>query len=48
MLHLCDKLGWELPKLPSANGAQLDVPRANMRKRSSEAFAKEPKRVGNR
>jgi len=46
--HLCQKLGWDLPDVPSfANGSQSDAPRPNIRKRPSDAFVKEPKRVGN-
>ena len=44
--HLCEELGWDLPELPLAR--QLDAPRPNLRKRSSDAFVREPRRVGNR
>ena len=45
--HLSLKLGWELPELP-ARAPQLDAPRPNLRKRASDAFVSEPRRVANR
>ena len=48
--HLCRKLGWDLPELPSANGtSNLDAVHTRPRKRLSEEIdLREPKRVGNR
>jgi len=47
--HLCRKLGWDLPDLPSeASPRHLRVPDRNSRKRlSEEVESKEPRRVGN-
>ncbi|TCD71785.1 NAD-dependent histone deacetylase sir2 [Steccherinum ochraceum] len=47
--HLCRKLGWDLPELPSANGASnLEAVHPRPRKRlSEEVDVREPKRVGN-
>ncbi|GJE91264.1 SIR2-domain-containing protein [Phanerochaete sordida] len=44
--YLAQKLGWDLPDVPPpANGAQLDAPRPNFRKRPSDALLREPRRV---
>ncbi|THH27751.1 hypothetical protein EUX98_g6443 [Antrodiella citrinella] len=47
--YLCRKLGWDLPDLPSKNGAShLDAVHPRPRKRLSEEIdIREPKRVGN-
>ncbi|KAI1793493.1 SIR2-domain-containing protein [Ganoderma leucocontextum] len=58
VLHLCHKLGWDLPERPPAStpmsGAgtrgisnRLDAPRPNLKKRPSAEFEIEPRRVGN-
>ncbi|KAI9067989.1 SIR2-domain-containing protein [Trametes sanguinea] len=44
--HLCQKLGWDLPEVPTSDRT-LDAPRPNLKKRPSAEFEREPKRVGN-
>ncbi|KAL7280338.1 hypothetical protein ACG7TL_005255 [Trametes sanguinea] len=46
ILHLCQKLGWDLPEAPTLDRT-LDAPRANLKKRPSAEFEREPRRVGN-
>ncbi|KAI0766676.1 DHS-like NAD/FAD-binding domain-containing protein [Trametes elegans] len=46
VLHLCTKLGWDLPDVPTPSH-HLDAPRPNLRKRPSAEFEREPQRVGN-
>ncbi|KAI0369131.1 SIR2-domain-containing protein [Pilatotrama ljubarskyi] len=46
VLHLCRKLGWDLPEVPMPNRT-LDAPRPNLKKRPSAEFEREPRRVGN-
>ena len=60
VLHLCHKLGWDLPPTsapnpmsgsvggPSGPSSRLDAPRPNLKKRPSAEFEIEPRRVGNR
>ncbi|CDO69645.1 hypothetical protein BN946_scf184851.g33 [Trametes cinnabarina] len=43
--HLCRKLGWDLPDLPTPDRS-LDAPKVNLKKRPSADFEREPKRVG--
>lgn len=46
--YLCQKLGWDLPEVPSpASANQLDAPKTNSKKRPSDTLVKDPKRVGN-
>lgn len=47
VLHLCRRLGWDLPQPPTPN-ANLNAPRPNLKKRPSAEFESEPRRVGNR
>ncbi|EJF64079.1 SIR2-domain-containing protein [Dichomitus squalens LYAD-421 SS1] len=58
ILHLCQKLGWDLPEPPlpttsthggsnSGSNSRLNAPTPNLRKRPSAEFEKEPRRVGN-
>ncbi|PIL25165.1 hypothetical protein GSI_13054 [Ganoderma sinense ZZ0214-1] len=59
VLHLCHKLGWDLPPAstpnlmsgsvggPSGPSSRLDAPRPNLKKRPSAEFEIEPRRVGN-
>lgn len=47
VLHLCGKLGWDLPEAPVPT-RHLDVPQPNLKKRPSTEFEREPRRVGNR
>ncbi|KAI0731379.1 SIR2-domain-containing protein [Earliella scabrosa] len=46
VLHLCHKLGWDLPDVPTPNGNNLDAPKRNLKKRPSAEFETEPRRVG--
>ncbi|KAI8969381.1 DHS-like NAD/FAD-binding domain-containing protein [Trametes punicea] len=46
VLHLCRRLGWDLPEVPTPNDS-LDAPKSNLKKRPSAEFEREPKRVGN-
>ncbi|KAH9893527.1 DHS-like NAD/FAD-binding domain-containing protein [Cubamyces lactineus] len=46
VLHLCRKLGWDLPEVPTPN-PNLDAPKPNLKKRPSAEFEREPRRVGN-
>lgn len=48
VLHLCHKLGWDLPDVPTPNGNNLDAPKRNLKKRPSAEFETEPRRVGDR
>lgn len=51
VLHLCRRLGWDLPDPASSTTAganTLDAERPNLRKRPSESFARTPQRVANR
>lgn len=47
VLHLCGKLGWDLPEAPVPT-RNLDAPKPNLKKRPSAEFEREPRRVGNR
>ncbi|KAH9857242.1 DHS-like NAD/FAD-binding domain-containing protein [Lenzites betulinus] len=48
VLHLCGRLGWDLPEVPAQGGARnLDAPKPNLKKRRSAEFEREPRRVGN-
>ncbi|KAI0653162.1 DHS-like NAD/FAD-binding domain-containing protein [Cubamyces menziesii] len=46
VLHLCRKLGWDLPEVPTPTPS-LDAPKPNLKKRPSAEFEREPRRVGN-
>ncbi|EIW59796.1 SIR2-domain-containing protein [Trametes versicolor FP-101664 SS1] len=46
VLHLCGKLGWDLPEAPVPT-RNLDAPKPNLKKRLSAEFEREPRRVGN-
>ncbi|KAI0358012.1 SIR2-domain-containing protein [Trametes cingulata] len=48
VLHLCRRLGWDLPEVPApAPNGTLDAPKPNLKKRPSAEFEREPQRVGN-
>ncbi|KAI0331640.1 SIR2-domain-containing protein [Cubamyces sp. BRFM 1775] len=46
VLHLCRKLGWDLPEVPTPT-PNLEAPKPNLKKRPSAEFEREPRRVGN-
>ena len=48
VMHLCRRLGWDLPDAPVPMSNQLEAPRRNLKKRPSAEFEIEPRRVGNR
>ncbi|KAI0831989.1 DHS-like NAD/FAD-binding domain-containing protein [Trametes gibbosa] len=45
VLHLCGRLGWDLPEVPTG-ARNLDAPKPNFKKRPSAEFEREPRRVG--
>ncbi|RPD64181.1 SIR2-domain-containing protein [Lentinus tigrinus ALCF2SS1-7] len=47
VLHLCRRLGWDLPDSPTPGSNQLEAPKRNLKKRPSAEFEIEPRRVGN-